>query len=164
MTAIHDLHDSSYILIHTDGACSGNPGPGGWAATLRRMDGKVPTKIKRISGWSEETTNNRMELEAALEALKLIKNNAGGRPIIVRSESKILVNGMTTWLSNWKQSGWKGSNRKPVKNADLWRALDEVREGKNIQWQWVRGHNGDRYNEEVDGLATEALMMGVVAA
>lgn len=163
MSQVHEYNSIPYVLIYTDGSCQNNPGPGGWAATLRRMESGVETKIRCISGWSAATTNNRMEMEAALQALQRIRSNAGGRRIILRSDSKILINGMNIWLPGWKENGWKQSSRKDVANKDLWLQLVEVSQGKNIHWEWVKGHSGDRYNEEVDKLAASALRKGMAA-
>jgi ribonuclease HI len=160
-TSLADKHDI-FILVHTDGACSGNPGPGGWAAVLRRYEKGVERKVKRISGSDHQTTNNRMEMNAAIAALGAIKNNARGRLIVIRSDSQLLINGMTTWLANWKRNSWRKSNKKPVENQDLWMRLDELAEGKNLHWEWTRGHNGDPYNEEADRLATRAMRAALI--
>lgn len=139
MPTVRDIPDNSYILIHTDGACSGNPGPGGWGATLRKFENETELHLKRISGADPATTNNRMEMTAAIAALKAIKNNAHGRLIIVHSDSNLLIQGMKIWLANWKRNGWRTADRKPVKNDDLWQALDQMAEGKNLRWEWVKG-------------------------
>ena len=138
-----------HVDIYTDGACRGNPGPGGWAAILRYGD-----KETYISGAQKETTNNRMELQAAVSALKKLK-----RPCKVRitTDSRYLMDGIQQWLSNWKQNGWKTAAKKPVKNDDLWRELDELVESHNVKWKWVKGHSGHAENEKVDQLANEAI-------
>jgi len=139
----------SEVIIYTDGACSGNPGPGGWAALL-----KFGSHEKELSGGERQTTNNRMELTAAIEALKALK-----RPCQVRfyTDSEYLRKGITEWMENWKRRGWKTSGKKPVKNQDLWQALDREIEDHTIEWHWVRGHAGQRENERVDQLAREAI-------
>ncbi len=135
--------------IFTDGACKGNPGPGGWAAILRYRDAE-----KRISGGAAMTTNNRMEMTAAIEALEVLK-----RPCKVRitTDSQYLKNGITGWIRNWKRRGWMTSQNTPVKNADLWRRLDEATTRHEVKWHWVKGHNNFRENEMVDKLAKEAM-------
>ena len=133
------------IEIYTDGACRGNPGPGGWGALL--IAGR---HRKTLHGGEPETTNNRMELTAAIEALNALK-----RPSMValHTDSKYVMHGITEWMHNWKKRGWKTANRKPVKNQDLWMALDEAIARHDITWKWVKGHDGDPGNEEADRLA-----------
>ena len=137
------------VTIYTDGACRGNPGPGGWAALL-----KFGHHEKVLSGAERETTNNRMELTAAVEALKVLN-----RPCQVNfyTDSEYLRRGITEWLKNWKARGWKTAGKKPVKNQDLWRTLDEAIQPHEIEWHWVRGHAGQRENERVDQLARRAI-------
>lgn len=137
------------VTIHTDGACSGNPGPGGWAAVLSWKD-----ETREISGGALLTTNNRMELQAVIEALQSLK-----RPCIVDlyTDSQYVRTGITEWINNWKKNGWRSAAKKPVKNADLWQALDELAGKHKISWHWVRGHSGDELNERVDQLAVAAL-------
>ncbi len=137
------------VEIWTDGACSGNPGPGGWAALLRYGDHE-----RTLSGAEPRTTNNRMELLAAIRALEALR-----RPCRVRlvTDSEYLKKGVTEWLPRWKARGWRTSERKPVKNADLWRRLDELARRHDIEWEWVRGHAGHPENERVDRLARAAL-------
>lgn len=137
------------VEIWTDGACSGNPGPGGWAALLRYGDHE-----RTLSGAEPRTTNNRMELLAAIRALEALK-----RPCRVRlvTDSEYLKKGITEWLPRWKARGWRTSERKPVKNADLWRRLDELATRHHVEWEWVRGHAGHPENERVDRLARAAL-------
>ena len=136
------------IHIWTDGACSGNPGPGGWGVVL-----KSGTHEKELSGGEAETTNNRMELMAAIEALNALK-----RPSSVRlhTDSTYVKDGLTKWIHGWKRNGWKTAAKKPVKNKDLWQALDEACGRHEIEWVWVRGHAGDEGNERADALAREA--------
>ena len=137
------------VEIFTDGACSGNPGPGGWGAILR-----YGAHEKEISGAEAETTNNRMELLAAIEALKALKE-----PVIVdlHTDSEYLKRGITEWLPQWKARGWKTASKKPVKNADLWRALEEAMAPHEVHWHWVKGHAGHEMNERADALARQAI-------
>jgi ribonuclease HI len=137
------------VRIHTDGACSGNPGPGGWGAVLNWRG-----QIKELSGGEPATTNNRMELMAAIAALDSLK-----RPMAVElfTDSNYLRQGITAWLPGWKRNGWRTADRKPVKNQDLWEKLDEAVRRHRIQWRWVRGHAGDPDNERADRLAREAI-------
>ncbi len=153
-------HDA-FILIHTDGSCSGNPGPGGYATVLRKYEHGLERKVRKITGSVRDTTNNRMEMKAAIAALSAIKSNAHGRLIVVRSDSRLLVDGMTTWLANWKRNSWRKSDNKAVENKDLWMELDALAEGKNLRWEWVKGHAGNTHNEEVDQLATQAMRAAI---
>lgn len=137
------------VEVWTDGACKGNPGPGGWGALLRWQG-----KEKELCGGEEETTNNRMELTAAIEALKAIK----GKPkIILTTDSSYVRNGITQWIHNWKRRGWKTADKKPVKNADLWQALDALNARHAVDWRWVKGHAGDEGNERADALANAGI-------
>ena len=140
---------SDPVEVFTDGACRGNPGPGGWGAVLRYGGHE-----KLLRGGSHDTTNNRMELTAAIEALEALR-----RPCRVRlvTDSTYLKNGITQWLGRWKRMGWKTANRKPVKNTDLWRRLDEAASLHEVDWVWVRGHAGDEGNEKADALARSAI-------
>ncbi len=136
------------IEIFTDGACSGNPGVGGWGAILRY--GSVE---KELSGGEENTTNNRMELSAVIEALKALKKECD---ITLYTDSRYVMDGVTKWLSNWQQNGWKTANKKtPVKNIDLWQELESLLQKHRIKWIWVKGHNGHPENERVDRLARD---------
>lgn len=137
------------VDIYTDGACRGNPGPGGWAAILRYRD-----KETLIHGAEAETTNNRMELQAAISVLQKLKHPCS---ICFTTDSRYLMDGIRQWLPNWKKNGWKTSAKKPVKNDDLWRQLDKLVEGHSIKWNWVKGHSGHIENERVDRLANEAI-------
>ena len=137
------------IRIHTDGACSGNPGPGGWAAIL-----KYGTHRKSLFGAEPQTTNNRMELRAAIEALRALKEPCN---VVVVTDSRYLWDGITKWLPNWKRNGWKTSAKDPVKNQDLWRGLAAALSKHNVTWRWVKGHAGDELNERADRLAVNAL-------
>lgn len=143
------------IVIHTDGSCLGNPGPGGWAAVLRRYEGVAVVKEARISGGAPGTTNNRMELTAAIEALGKLKVSEAA-PITIVTDSQYLVKGATEWLAGWKAKGWKNSSKKPVENRYLWEALDARLGAFNVSWRWVRGHAGDPENEDVNALAQAA--------
>jgi ribonuclease HI len=137
------------VTIYTDGACSGNPGPGGWGVLLR-----FGKHEKELSGGESETTNNRMEMTAAIEALKALK-----RPCQIEfyTDSEYLRKGITEWMRGWKRRGWKTAAKKPVKNQDLWRELDIAIQEHQINWHWVRGHAGHRENERVDQLARAAI-------
>lgn len=133
------------VIIYTDGACSGNPGPGGYGALLRFKGVE-----KEVMGGEAETTNNRMEMMAALEALRALKRSC---VIDLYTDSTYLKDGITKWIHGWKQKGWKTAAKKPVKNADIWQALDEEVARHDITWHWVKGHAGDPDNERVDEIA-----------
>ena len=133
------------IEIFTDGACSRNPGPGGWGAILRYGD-----KEKEISGFRNDTTNNQMEMTAVIEALKMVKEPCR---ITIHTDSQYLKNGITQWIKNWKRNGWKTAEKLPVKNRELWEVLDELSQKHDIKWEWVRGHAGHPENERCDELA-----------
>jgi ribonuclease HI len=135
----------SKIEIYTDGACLGNPGPGGWGAILLYGDHR-----KEISGAEVQTTNNRMELRAVIESLKLLKNSS---ELTIYTDSKYVIDGISSWIKGWKKNGWRTANRQPVKNAELWQQLDEEVTKHKIKWQWVKGHAGNHFNEIVDQLA-----------
>jgi len=139
----------SKIQIYTDGACSGNPGPGGWGAVLIYKE-----HSKKISGFEKETTNNRMELKAVIESLKALKKSS---EVIIYTDSKYVQNGINEWIHSWKINGWKNSAKKPVKNIDLWQELDEQVAKHNLQWVWVKGHSGNKFNEMADELARQAI-------
>jgi ribonuclease HI len=137
-------------VIYTDGACSGNPGPGGWGAVILSEE-KNETNI---SGKEEATTNNRMELMAPIMALRKIKKAS---EIIVYTDSTYLKNGITIWIKNWEKNGWQSANKKPIKNKDLWVILNKLSKKYSIDWKWVKAHAGNEYNELADRLATEAI-------
>ena len=139
----------SVVEIYTDGACSGNPGPGGWGAILL-FDGTR----KELSGGERLTTNNRMEMMAAIAALEALK-----RPVEVHlhTDSMYLKDGITKWIKGWKAKGWKTADKKPVKNVDLWQRLEEAAAKHKVSWRWVRGHDGHELNEEADALARSAI-------
>lgn len=137
------------IEIYSDGACSGNPGPGGWGAILLYKGHK-----KEISGYQKNTTNNQMELMAVIEALKCLKKASDAK---IYTDSKYVMDGITKWIFNWKKNNWRSANKKPVKNVELWQSLDvEVKKHK-LDWVWVKGHSGNHYNELVDELARNAI-------
>ena len=137
------------VEIYTDGACRGNPGPGGWGASLRYSG-----QQKDLYGSEPDTTNNRMELMAVIQALESLK-----RPCTVKiyTDSKYVLDGMTKWLPNWKKKGWKTAAKKPVKNVELWQRLDSAVQEYDVTWQWVKGHAGDEGNECADSLANRAI-------
>lgn len=137
------------VIIYTDGACSGNPGPGGWGALLIYSDHQ-----KEIMEGAFDTTNNRMELTAAIEALNVLKHPCR---ITLHTDSTYVKDGITKWIENWKKNGWRTAAKKPVKNADLWQALDKAVLRHEIAWKWVKGHNGDEGNERADDLANMGL-------
>ncbi len=133
------------VDVYTDGACKGNPGPGGWGALLRIGDHE-----KELFGGETDTTNNRMELTAVIEALRVLKRACKVR---VHTDSQYVQKGISEWLANWRRRGWRTSDGKPVKNQDLWQALDELAGGHEIEWHWVKGHAGHPENERADALA-----------
>lgn len=138
------------VEIYTDGACSGNPGPGGWGALLRYRGTE-----KTLSGGEAATTNNRMELMAVIASLEALK-----RPTQVSlfTDSRYVMDGVLSWLARWKSNGWRTAARKPVKNVDLWQRLDAAQAGHDIEWHWVKGHSGHPENEQVDALARDAIV------
>lgn len=136
------------IEIYTDGACSGNPGRGGWAAIII-----YEKKIEKIAGSSNDTTNNRMELIAVISALKYVKD----KNIRIYTDSKYTKDGIEKWISNWKKNGWKTTNKQNVKNIDLWKQLDQLNQDKNINWRWVKGHSENKYNNMADKLARSQI-------
>ena len=137
------------VEIFTDGACKGNPGPGGWGAVLRYGD-----KEKHLYGGEKETTNNRMELLAAIEALAALKRSC---PVILTTDSQYVRKGITEWIAGWRKNGWKTAAKKPVKNADLWQRLDELSALHQVDWRWVKGHSGHAENELADELANRGV-------
>ena len=140
---------SERVIVYTDGACSGNPGPGGWGALLVFRNTE-----REISGAEPRTTNNRMELMAAIEALDALTRSC---KVDLHTDSQYVRNGISTWIRGWKAKGWLTADRKPVKNEDLWRRLDAARERHDVAWHWVKGHAEDARNNRVDGLAREAI-------
>lgn len=137
------------IVIYTDGACRGNPGPGGWGVLLKYMG-----KEKELYGGDRETTNNRMELTAAIRGLEALNKNCQVRLI---TDSEYVKNGITRWIRDWKERGWKTAAKKPVKNADLWQQLDDVVTAHDVEWCWVKGHSGDPGNDRADALANRGI-------
>ena len=143
------MSEKASVVIYTDGACSGNPGPGGWGAILTYRD-----SCKEISGGEAVTTNNRMELMAAISALEALTRPSR---VELHTDSAYLKDGITKWIHGWKRNGWKTADKKPVKNAELWQRLDDARNRHEIEWRWVKGHAGHAENERADELAREAL-------
>lgn len=135
------------VVIYTDGACSGNPGPGGWGVFL-----KYGKHEKELYGGEKETTNNRMEIKAAIEALKALKKTTKAE---IHTDSTYVKDGITKWIFNWKKNGWRTANKKPVKNAELWQELDELIKNHDIEWKWVKGHSGNDGNDRADSLAVK---------
>ena len=142
------------LFAYTDGACSGNPGPGGWGVVLEAVrDGEV-VKRRELSGAEADTTNNRMELMAAIAALETLERPAG---VTLVTDSAYLRDGITKWIHGWKRNGWKTAAKAPVKNADLWRRLDAAEAPHEVRWEWIRGHAGHPQNERADALARDAI-------
>jgi ribonuclease HI len=137
------------VIIFTDGACRGNPGPGGWGALLR-----YGATEKTLFGGEPDTTNNRMELMAAIMALEALTAPC---QVVLTTDSRYVMDGITKWMVNWKKRGWKTASKQPVKNADLWRRLDAAREKHTIEWQWVKGHSGHPENDKADALANRGI-------
>jgi ribonuclease HI len=143
------MTDTDKIVIYTDGACSGNPGPGGWGAILMWGD-----HLKELSGGEATTTNNRMELFAAISALEALKRPS---KVELHTDSNYVKNGVTGWIHGWKRNGWKTADKKPVKNAELWQRLDAARQQHDVDWRWVKGHAGHEHNERADELARQGM-------
>tara|TARA_Y100001970_G_C14210575_1_gene846633 strand:- start:54 stop:503 length:450 start_codon:yes stop_codon:yes gene_type:complete len=137
------------VHIFTDGACRGNPGPGGWGAILKYGD-----SVKEINGFKSKTTNNIMELTAVIESLKALKRPCN---VIITTDSTYVKNGITKWIHSWKQKNWKTANKKPVKNKEYWEELDQIVTNHKISWEWVKGHSGHPENERADSLANQAI-------
>lgn len=137
------------VVIYTDGACRGNPGPGGWGALLRYRGSE-----KRLKGFESATTNNRMELMAAIAALEVLQEPCA---ITLYTDSTYVIQGLTEWLPQWRARGWRTADKKPVKNQDLWQRLDAAAARHRMDWRWVKGHSGEAGNEAADGLANEAI-------
>lgn len=142
------------VIIYTDGGCSGNPGPGGWGVVVI-FNGEA----RQLSGGEKNTTNNRMELTAAINALSIVKNTPDfkNHKITVNIDSQYVKNGITVWIKSWKLKGWKTADKKPVKNQDLWIQLDELNSALNVSWNWVKGHAGIEYNEICDQLCQKEI-------
>jgi len=143
------MSDSKKVELYTDGACRGNPGPGGWGVWLRYGD-----HDKELSGGENNTTNNRMELMAAIMGLESLTRDCD---VVLYTDSKYVMQGITEWIVNWKAKGWKTAAKKPVKNADLWKRLDTARDQHKVEWQWVKGHSGHEGNEKADELANRGV-------
>lgn len=146
------------VVIYTDGACKGNPGPGGWGVLLRSAEGAE----KELCGGEPETTNNRMEMMAVLQALRALKRPCN---VVLHLDSQYVLKGITEWLPGWKAKGWKTASKQPVKNVDLWQQLDEAVTGSGhvIDWRWIKGHAGDPGNERADALANQGVDMALRA-
>ncbi|WP_089997095.1 ribonuclease HI [Cognatiyoonia koreensis] len=142
------------LLAYTDGACSGNPGPGGWGALLVAKDGDTILKERELSGGEAETTNNRMELLAAINALETL---ATPSKLTIVTDSAYVKDGITKWIHGWKKKGWKTANKKPVKNEELWKRLDAATVRHDVTWEWVKGHAGHPENERADALARAGM-------
>ena len=142
------------FFAYTDGACSGNPGPGGWGVLLVAKDGETVLKERELCGGAPDTTNNRMELMAAIEALTSLSRKT---VITIVTDSSYVKDGLTKWIHGWKRNGWKTAAKKPVKNEDLWRALDEAVAQHDVSWEWVKGHAGHEENERADKLARDGM-------
>ncbi|WP_378942044.1 ribonuclease HI [Paracoccus sp. R86501] len=138
------------LFAWTDGACSGNPGPGGWGVLMRAMDGETVVKERELAGGEAATTNNRMELMAAISALETLTRPS---QIVIVTDSAYVKNGVTQWIHGWKRNGWKTADRKPVKNVELWQRLDDAQKTHTVEWRWIKGHAGHAENERADELA-----------
>ena len=147
-SAATDLSSSKIISIHTDGACSKNPGPGGWGVVIHFSDGST----KELGGGMRETTNNQMELQGAIAALEFLATHKQSAPVDLYTDSKYVLDGITKWIKGWKKNGWKTKDNKPVKNQEFWQQLDPLNTS-NIRWHWVEGHSGDPDNERCDAIA-----------
>ena len=142
------------LFAYTDGACSGNPGPGGWGVLMIARDGDTVVKERELSGGAPETTNNRMELMAAITALETLARPSA---LTVVTDSSYVKDGITKWLFGWKKNGWRTAAKKPVKNAELWQRLDAATQSHDITWEWVKGHAGHPENERADALARAGM-------
>lgn len=142
------------LFAYTDGACSGNPGPGGWGALLIAKSGDTILKERELKGGEAETTNNRMELLAAIEALEALERPSA---LTIVTDSAYVKNGVTGWIHGWKANGWRTASKKPVKNEDLWRRLDDAQARHDVTWEWVKGHAGHPENERADALARAGM-------
>ncbi|MGB1034491.1 MAG: ribonuclease HI [Paracoccaceae bacterium] len=142
------------LIAYTDGACSGNPGPGGWGVLMRAMQGDAIVKERELQGGEADTTNNRMELMAAITALETL---ARPSDITIVTDSAYVKNGVTSWIHGWKRNGWKTASKKPVKNAELWVRLDAAQAQHRVTWEWVKGHAGHPENERADALARAGM-------
>jgi len=155
----HPIPASGYnrvpeLFAYTDGACSGNPGPGGWGVLLLAKDGEAVLKERELCGGEADTTNNRMELLAAISALEALDRSS---TLTVVTDSAYVKNGVTVWIHGWKRNGWKTAAKKPVKNVELWQRLDEAQARHDVHWQWIKGHAGHPENERADALARAGM-------
>ncbi|SOC13965.1 ribonuclease HI [Rhodobacter maris] len=144
----------SELFAWTDGACSGNPGPGGWGVLMRAMDGETVLKERELNGGEADTTNNRMELMAAISALEALTRSS---TITITTDSAYVKNGVQSWIHGWKRNGWKTADKKPVKNVDLWQRLDAAQARHKVVWKWIKGHAGHAENERADELARAGM-------
>lgn len=142
------------LFAWTDGACSGNPGPGGWGVLMRAMEGAAVVKERELSGGEADTTNNRMELLAAINALEVLNRTTA---ITITTDSAYVKNGVTGWIFGWKKNGWRTVDKKPVKNVDLWQRLDAAQARHQVTWKWIKGHAGHAENERADELARAGM-------
>ena len=148
MNTTHELSDNR-VYLYTDGACKGNPGPGGWGVLMRYREHE-----HTLSGGEKLTTNNRMELMAAIEGLRALKRKSA---VVITTDSTYVKNGVEQWMANWKRKQWRTANKQPVKNVDLWQQLDALLGEHDVQWQWVKGHSGHDGNERADALANQGV-------
>ncbi|MFN3275018.1 MAG: ribonuclease HI [Paracoccus sp. (in: a-proteobacteria)] len=142
------------LFAWTDGACSGNPGPGGWGVLMRALEGETVLKERELAGGEAATTNNRMELMAAISALEVLTRPTD---IVIVTDSAYVKNGVTQWIHGWKRNGWKTADRKPVKNVELWQRLDAAQRSHKVEWRWIKGHAGHAENERADELARAGM-------
>jgi len=142
------------LVAYTDGACSGNPGPGGWGVLLLARDGETVVKTRELQGGEADTTNNRMELLAAITALETLSRASA---LTIVTDSAYVKNGVSQWIHGWKRNGWKTADKKPVKNVDLWQRLDEAQARHKVTWEWIKGHAGHPENERADELARAGM-------
>ncbi|MGP9804704.1 ribonuclease HI [Paracoccus sp. NSM] len=142
------------LYAWTDGACSGNPGPGGWGVLMRALEGETVLKERELQGGEAATTNNRMELMAAISALEALTRPS---TIVIVTDSNYVKNGVTQWIHGWKRNGWKTADRKPVKNVELWQRLDAAQAAHKVEWRWIKGHAGHAENERADELARAGM-------
>ncbi len=142
------------LFAWTDGACSGNPGPGGWGVLMRALDGETVVKQRELQGGEAATTNNRMELMAAISALEALTRPSR---IVIVTDSAYVKNGVSQWIHGWKRNGWRTADRKPVKNVELWQRLDHAQARHDVEWRWIKGHAGHAENERADELARAGM-------
>lgn len=151
MEFFSDLAKDSLVVAYTDGACSGNPGPGGWGVVVQANG-----KVHEFNGGEVATTNNRMELTACIECLKMVPSEFA---LTVRTDSRYVQDGISLWIKGWKKNGWKTASKAPVKNTDLWQALDTLAQDRSVKWEWVAAHNGNAGNERADMLAKQGIVI-----